>query len=586
MPNQWKLTNLYKSEKDPQIQKDIEQSTNLVKEFVTKWENNKEYTQEPKVLKIALDEYEKLASNPVYEKPLLYFALRSYLDQTDTDIKAENNKLSDIYTKLENDIQFFDLKISKISKQNQKKFLEYEPLKPYHHYLEHLFLESKYLLSDKEEKVFNLTAKTSYSNWVDMLNELLDKQESTVIDENGKEVKIHYNDINKYLDSRVKKVRDYAAKEFNRINGKYSEIAEFEINSVLERKKINQDYRKIPRADLSRHISDDIETEVVDTLVNTVTKNFDISKQFYTKKAQLLDQKRLGYYERNVPLEGINQSYSFENALALVRETFEELDPQFADILDMFNSNGEYDVFPDKGKSGGAFCLSVNKNLPTYILLNYHESLEDVLTIAHETGHGINHVLSSKKQNSLNDGNPISLAEIASTFFEDFVLEKVLSNTKDEKTKKAILEKKIHDDTSTIFRQIAFYNFEKDLHKDFREKGFLSKDYISDLFCKHMEAYLGDAIEKDENMRNGWIYVSHFRRPFYVYSYASGLLISKALQAIVREDRKNIVYVKKFLESGSSKSPKELFSELGIDITKEAFWQKGINSIQDNLNKL
>ncbi len=586
MITKWNLKLLYSSQTDPQIQKDIDISTKNVQTFVKKWKTNKEYTKDPATLEKALHESEKLsATTGICDKPIYYFMMLNELDQTNPAVKARLNQITDIYTKLVNDIQFFDLNISKIPKSRQKKFLEYSGLKPYRHLLEQSFLSSKYILSDKEEKIFNLTSKTSHSNWVDMLTELLSKQKMIVLDEKLKKVEITYNEVNKYLDSQNKKIRDYAAKEQNRVNSRYVEIAEFEINSVLEDKKVSDDYRKIPRPDLTRHIADDIESEVVDTLIQTVTENFDITRAYYKRKAELMGVKKLAYYERNVPLPGASMKYEYPEAMAFVKKTFKNLDTEFETIVETFVKNGQYDVYPANGKSGGAFCTSINRNLPTYILLNFKNQLEDILTIAHESGHGI-HTELAKKQDALNDGYPTSLAEIASTFFEDFVLTEVLKDTKDEKVMQAILDKKIHDDTASIFRQVAFYNFEKELHNDFREKGFLTKEYISDLFCKHMKAYLGNAVAEDESMRNGWIYVSHFRRFFYVYSYASGLLISKALQKMVKSDKKNIVYVKRFMESGSTQSPRELFKDIGIDITKKEFWLNGIDEIKALLNKL
>ena len=474
--------------------------------------------------------------------------------------------------------------ISKVSKNQQKLFLNSNILKEYKHFLESLFLSSKYLLSDKEEKIFNLTSKTSHSNWVNMISELLDKQELLVLDEDGKSKrKISYNEISKYLNSQKKKVRDFSAKEFNRINSKYTEIAEFEINSVLERKKVSDEYRNIPRPDLTRHIADDISSEVVDKLVQIVSANFNLSKRYYNIKANHLNQKSLGYHERNVPLGKTGKEYEYKDAICLIKRTFKNLDPQFYNIVEKFEEYGHYDVYPKKNKSGGAFCISISKNLPTFILLNHKDKLNDLLTIAHESGHGI-HSEMSKVQNSLNTGYPIFLAEIASTFFEDFVLEEILKNA-DDNLRFSILAEKLNSDISTIFRQVAFYNFEKELHSKFREKGFLNLENISNIFCKHMNSYLGDIVLQDEGMKNGWIYWSHLRSFFYVYSYASGLLISKALQSMVREDRKNIRIIKEFLSSGSSKSPVELFNHMGIDITKKDIWIKGIKEVETLIDK-
>ncbi len=579
----WNLKRLYTSDNDPQIDIDIREDTNKITLFANKWKNNKDYTYHPGVLRNALDELESLSQD--INKPYYYFLLRKEQDQTDGNIKERFNKIVDIYTKLENNILFFELNIAKISKSKQAVFLKSEALREYKHHLEQIFASSKYLLSEKEETVFNLLGKVSHSNWSDMLSELLDKQVLNIIDENNNELKISYNEVSKYLNSFDKNVREIAGKEFDRVNSKYLEIAEFEINSILESKKISDDYRKINRPDETRHLSDDIESDVVDTLLETISSHFDISQRYYKIKAKMLSQNKLRYHERNIPVTSEQQIYDFPESISLVKKVFGNLDTEFKDIVKKFEKEGSYDVFPREGKSGGAFCINISKSLPTYILLNHTGRLNDVLTIAHESGHGI-HAELSNCQNQLNSGHPISLAEVASTFFEDFVLDDILSNSDDDELKKSILMEKLNGDISSIFRQVAFYNFEKDLHKSYREKGFLSKEFICELFCKHMKSYLGDAVEVDDGMRYGWMYVSHFRRFFYVYSYASGLLISKGLQSLVRDDKKNIQKIKEFLKSGSTLSPKDVFKKIDIDITNREFWERGLKEMENNLNNL
>ena len=585
MNTEWNLKQLYKSTKDPQIEIDIGMSKKKVSDFVEKWEKDKEYLKSPSVLKKALDEYERLNESPgIYDKPLYYFSLLNALDQSDVETKGKLNQLTEQSVLLYNRVQFFELNLSRVEKKTQEIFLNSPLLKEYNHYLESLFKQGKYTLSDKEEKVFNLTSKTSYSNWVSMISELLSKQTLEVLNEDGKKEMISYNETSKYLNSEDRKVRDFAAKKFNKINKKYSEIAEFEINSILERKKVSDNYRGIPRPDLLRHLSDDIDSEVVDTLIDVVSKNFDISKEYYKRKAKLLNQKTLGYYERNVPLGKIKKKYSYKESMALVQKTFKNLDPEFLNILNSLKKTGQYDVFPKEGKSGGAFCITVSKTLPTFVMLNHNDNLNDVLTIAHESGHAI-HSTMSKNQNSLNCSYPTSLAEIASTFFEDFVLDEILKDA-DEKLRFTILAEKLNGDISTIFRQVAFYKFEKELHKEFSQKGYLSRDLISEIFCKHMSSYLGESVKKDESMKYGWVYWSHLRMSFYVYSYASGLLISKYLQNRVKKDLSFIQEFKKLLKAGSSKSPEDIFMELGIDIRKESFWQNGLDSVRDSLLSL
>lgn len=585
MQKNWNLKLLYTDITDPQIDIDIKKSQKTVEKFVRKWKSNTQYLKDPKILSITLKEYEQLTYDPgICTKPSYYIFLSRSLNQEDPIIKSKENLLHSISLKLANSIQFFTLNISKISRSKHSMFLNSPYLKDYKHFLQSSFNDAKYLLSDKEERIFNLKSKTSYGNWVEMTSELLQKQNMVVLDEEGKTKKISYSEVSRYLDSKDQKVRDFAAREFYKINSKYLEIAGFEINSILENKKIGDEYRKIPRADLPRLLSDDMDLDTVDTLRETVTNSFNISQRFYKLKSKLLKQDSLAYYERNVNFGGIQKEYPFDESIEIVKKVFEKLDREFVEILETYISNGQYDVYPKKSKQGGAFCVSVGGKYPTYILLNHNCRLQDTLTIAHESGHGI-HTEYSNRQNPLNQGYSTACAEVASTFFEDFVLESI-SEGLSKKEKDLLLFKSLEEDISTIFRQIACYNFELELHRQFKEKGFLSIKEISQIFSEEMSKYLGSSVLKDKHMQAGWIYWSHIRSFFYTYSYSSGLLISKYLQNLVRDDRKNIEYVKNFFKAGDSKSPREIFLDMGIDISKKDFWEKGLSSIEQKLTYL
>ena len=585
MQKNWNLKLLYNDINDKDIQRDIDESKKNVKLFVKKWKNNNEYLKNPKTLSIALKEYEELIQEyGICTKPSYYIFLSREIDQENPLLKAKANLLHSTCLELGNSIQFFLLNISKIPKQKQKLFLESEDLKIYKHFLLSSFNQAKYLLTDKEEKIFNLESKTSYANWVNMLSELLQKQSIKILNEKGIKKEVSYSEISKYLDSSKKEVRDYTAEQFYKVNNRYAQIAEYEINSILENKKISDEYRKIQRVDLPRLLSDDMEPNTVDTLRSVVTDSFDISQRFYKLKAKLLKQDFLAYYERNVKVDDIKQEFSFEKSINIVKEVFKKLDKEFFDVVQMYESQGQYDVYPKTGKEGGAFCVGVGSKYPTYILLNHNDRLQDVLTIAHESGHGI-HTEYSNNQNPLNQGYSTACAEVASTFFENFVLENISENLS-EKEKDLLLFKSLEEDVSTIFRQIACYNFELELHKQFRDKGFLSKDDISKIFTQEMSKYLGESVLKDKHMQLGWIYWSHIRSFFYTYSYASGLLISKYLQNLVKEDTQNIKYVKEFFKAGDSKSPKEIFLDMGMDISKKEFWEIGLKEVEEKLSYL
>ncbi|MDQ7021910.1 MAG: M3 family metallopeptidase [Candidatus Dojkabacteria bacterium] len=249
-----------------------------------------------------------------------------------------------------------------------------------------------------------------------------------------------------------------------------------------------------------------------------------------------------------------------------------------------FHDNGQVDVFSKKGKRSGAFCSYYTKKTPVYVFLNHSDNLNNVLTLAHEFGHAFHFVLSKENQDELNNDFPMATAETASTFFEDFVLEEVLQDATEEE-QLSIMTKKLNDDISTIIRQVACYNFEKDIHNEFRSIGYVSKERFGELFSKNMSAYMGSSVEKSDGSQNWWVYWSHIRQYFYVYSYAFGLLASKALQKEVKKDPKNIEKMKTFLSAGSSKSPKDLFKDLGINVSSAKVWNDGLDEVEELLNR-
>jgi oligoendopeptidase F len=479
-------------------------------------------------------------------------------------------------------MQFFTLKLSRIDKKTQKDFLNSSLLADYRHYLERLFAASKYLLSDDEEKIMNLKESPSYTNWVRMTSSMLSSEVREVKNEDKKKVNANFSQITSLIDSKDKIVRDSAAKAFNEILKKYLQVAEAEINSILENKKVDDELRGIKRPDEARHIVDDIDTSAVDHMIDAVTERFDIPRRYYRLKAKAMGLSKLKYHERNVPMGDFKSTYSFGKSTTLISDAFHRLDPVFKDIFNDLLEGSQIDVYPRKGKVAGAFCSSRFLGLPTYILINHQGNLHDVLTLAHESGHAINYELMKNKQNSLNYGMPLSTAEVASTFFEDFVLNDLLLNA-DPVDKKSLMMMKLNEEVSTIFRQVACYRFEQELHKAYREKGFLSSQDIGKLFSKHMKAYMGDYVDFSEGSDNWWVHWHHIRYFFYNYSYASGLLISKYLQKQVRKDSGFTLNIKGFLEAGEEKSPKKIFNKLGIDISDKNFWKQGLLEIEDFL---
>jgi len=581
---EWNLSELFSSDNDPNIEKERKQVEQACLNFSKKWKS-KDYLKDPKILLEALNEYEELHRKYGTDgKEEYYFYLRSKQDQTDPKIKAKYNNIKESSTKMSNELQFFSLRLAKIPEKTQKIFLQDKELKKYHHYLKRLFDEAKHLLTEDQEKIMNLKSETSYAQWVRMTSSFLSKEECEVLSEDGKKSKEPFPKLLSLISSQKKEVRDKAAEAVNHVLKKHSDVAEAELNAILQNKKINDELRKIPRPDYTRHLADDIETEVVDAMTDAVSSRFDIAKRYYQLMAKLLNLPHLEYHERLVPYGNMDKHSSYEDSVQLVHKVINNLDNKFGEIFKKFVTNGQIDVYPRKGKKEGAFCIQYLLTQPTYIMLNHTDKLRDVLTIAHETGHGINNELVKEKQHSLYNDTPLSTAEVASTFMEDFVLQEIMKEADDE-LKLSILMKRLNDDVSTISRQVACYLFEKELHKEFREKKYLSKEEIGKIFQKNMISYMGPAVEQSPGSENWWVYWQHIREFFYVYSYASGLLISKAMQSAVKKDPKFIEKVKEFLAAGTSESPKETFKKMNIDITKKEFWLNGLDEIDQLLKE-
>jgi oligoendopeptidase F len=576
----WNLTSLFTSDKDPKITKQRKKLQNEAQTFINKWQPRKDYLTKPTVLRQALDEYEYWSRNYSSDGNEGYYIwLRSQLDQNNPRLKAKLNDIINFSIQIENQMQFFPLRLSRISKKYHRIFLTHPKLAKYQHYLERLFAKSSHLLSEPEEKIVNLKYPTSHLNWTQMTQRFLAKVESTTLSESQKRQKHSFSQLVSLMNSPSKPVRDSAAGAFNRLLTNHLDVAEAELNSVLANKQVDDQLRSFPRPDQARHLADDIDSSVVDSLVKAVSDRFYISKAYYQLKAQLLHVKKLKYHERNVPYGRHHKRYSFTDSAKLTQKTLHHLDPEFSHTLNQMLSKGQIDVFPKKGKAHGAFCAHGLLIHPIYVLLNHTDKLQDVLTLAHELGHALNDALIQKSQHALNYFTPKSTAEVASTFFEDFVLQALLRKA-DPEERLALQMTKLNEDISSIFRQIAFYRFEQDLHKNFRSKHYLSHKQIGNLFSKHMQSYMGDFVEQSPGSQNWWLYVSHFRRFFYVYSYASGLLISKYLQNQVHQNPAFITQVKTFLSAGTSDSPQNLFKSLDINISDPQFWHQGLDEVE------
>lgn len=561
----------------------------LFNTFITKRKDDQSYLQSPEKLKEALDDYEKLQGGyglgsgsdfGVIGAESFYFRLKKTLNSSDESLTSASNQADEFATKMQNEILFFELSLSAITPSKQSELLASPLLVDYHHFLQKRFEESKYLLPPAWEKVLNVLTKTSYYNRDEMLDKMLSKQEA--IDPKTWETIPFELLLQRCSDLDLEK-RKRAADQVNSILSTHAEIAENEINSILEYKKEVDKLRNFSYPEQATYLRDDISPEVVETMVQQVSDSNEFSQSFYQLKAKLLWLQTLTYEEKNLPYGEVDKEYSFDEAVSIVHETLNEIDSEFWSIFSDFLQKGRVDVFPQKWKRGGAFCTDGPKNLPIYIMLNHTNKIRDVSTLIHEFGHGINAVL-NQKQNALNYGALISTAEVASTFFENVLIRKLQGSLSGEELlayRMSVLDTMVQ----TVHRQVAGFRFEQELHTTFRQQGYLSFQKIWELFKKHMSNYMGDIATFWPGSENRWIYRGHFRRFFYVYSYASGFLIAKSMESMLHQEKMSIQQLKDFLSAGTSDSPENTFKNLWIDIKKSEFRREGINEMKTYLQE-
>jgi len=578
MLKNWNLSLLYASKTDPQIERDLQTLESAIENFEKKYKNNKTHLSDEDALFEALTEYEKIEGLPEGSRPIMYFHYLSDLNSADQEVNAQLATLEQRYAKISNKILFFGLSLGTLPAPIQKQFLQSKKLEHFRYFLKTLFLESKYQLTEPEEKILTLKSLPSHSLWVDGQERLLNSQ---TVAFKGKQIPLAQAHMK--ISDLNKADRHALHKSMMETQKKISAFAEAEINAVITDKKINDELRGFQEPYSATILGYENDEKAIINFVDTVTAHFSIAHKFYDVKSRLLKMPRLTYADRAAKIGKTTTKYSFEKSAEIVSRAFKKVDPEFSAILARFLKNGQIDADSKKGKSGGAYCSSTT-GLPTFVLLNHADSADSVMTFGHEMGHAINSEL-SKSQTPLYEGYTISVAEVASTLFENFVFAEIFETLSD-KEKIIALHDRLQDDIQTIFRQIACFNFETELHRTIRAKGSLSKEEIGTLLNKHMSAYLGPRFKMTG--LDGYFFVnwSHIRRFFYVYSYAYGQLISKALYKKYQADKNYINEIKKFLSAGGSKSPEDIFRDIGIDTTKPDFFIAGLKSIEDDIKKL
>lgn len=577
---EWDFSLFYKKGlKDPAVEKDVQEIEKACRDFSKTYSKKADFLQNDSALAEALESYENLITKIGPAKPLYYLNLLLSVESQNNEAEALMNLLHDRVTKACNGILFFELRLGKIPKNIQDKFLKSPSLKKFHYFLDRLFLSAKYQLSEPEEKILNLKQTTSRGMWIDYSEKLINAQ---LVLWKGK--KIPLSEATGLIPSLPQKERYQLHKILFEKQKEISYFGEAEINAVMTNKKIDDELRSFKKPYESRAISTHLSLETVENVVNVVNKQMKISHKFYKLKARLLGLKIMIYADRAVGIGTSNKKMTFDESVSLFRQSLDQTHHIFRDMFDRLLENGQVDVYPKKGKTGGAFCASGVAN-PTFVLLNNVDNSHSFLTLAHEMGHAFHSELSKKTQSPIYQDYTISVAEVASTFFENIAFESLVEKV--SLKERVVLEfQRLQDDISTIFRQIACFNFELAIHEEVRARGSITKERLAKLHNEKMSEYLGPAVKLTD--LDGYMFVpwSHIRNYFYVYTYAYGQIISKALYTKYKKDKTFINSIIKFLGAGGSMSPDDIFKSIGIDTTRPQFFLDGLKEIDRDIDRL
>ena len=359
-------------------------------------------------------------------------------------------------------------------------------------------------------------------------------------------------------------------------------------NTLAKDKEIEDNWREFPQPWSSRNLSNQVEDEVVDALVSSITEAYPrLSHRYYSLKAKWMGGDRLDYWDRNAPLpDDDDRTIPWEEATSLVLDAYGRFSPDLAATGKMFFDNAWIDAPTRPGKSPGAFAHPTVPSAHPYLLLNYLGKTRDVMTLAHELGHGVHQVLAGD-QGALMANTPLTLAETASVFGEMLTFRSLLDAESDPKLRKILLANKVEDMINTVVRQTAFYQFEQKVHAE-RRDGELSADKLAEVWMSVQGESLGPALRFDDAYGVFWSYIPHFvHSPFYVYAYAFGDCLVNSLYAVYQDAETG--FAEKYLDmlrAGGTLRHKELLAPFGLDATDPAFWQKGLAVIGDFVDEL
>ncbi|MEH6630267.1 MAG: M3 family oligoendopeptidase [Halopseudomonas aestusnigri] len=504
-------------------------------------------------------------------------------NMSDPEVGKFFQSMQERSTSISTHILFFSLELNKLDEGALKEKIENSSLSKYAPWLRELRAQKDHQLSDELEGLLHEKSVSGRSAWVRLFDETMASLTFPFQDEDLSSAQI----LNK-LSNRDPKVRKEAAQSLGTVLGKNQRLFAHITNTLAKDKETEDQWRGFERPVSARNLANVVEDEVVDALVSSVSSSYeDLAHRYYKLKAKWFGVDQLPYWDRNAPLpDDDDDVINWDTARETVLNAYAGFSPKLAEVGQKFFDNPWIDAPVRPGKAPGAFAHPTVPCAHPYLLVNYQGRTRDVMTLAHELGHGVHQVLAGV-QGPLMADTPLTLAETASVFGEMLTFQSVLKKKADAKAKRIMLASKVEDMLNTVVRQVAMHQFETRVH-DERRNGELLPEQLGEIWMDTQRASLGPSIRFEDEYASYWSYVPHFiHAPFYVYAYAFGDCLVNSLYAVYQQSEDG--FAEKYLEmlsAGGSKRHKELLAPFGLDASDPDFWKQGLKVVSGFIDQL
>ena len=576
----WNLNDLYTATDAKELIRDLNWLEKECNEFAKSYEG-KLHTLSDKEMLTCIVRNEKISS--ISGRIISYAGLLYYQKTTDADRAKFLSDMQEKITVFTTKLVFFSLEINSLEDEFlDKLFTKNDQLARYKPVFEKIRAMKPYQLNDEIEKFLHDLGIVGDA-WEKLFDETIAGLTFKIGDES-----LNIEATLNLLTDQNRENREKATRELARVFSENIKVFTRVHNTQAKEKEIIDRWRGMPTAQMGRHLANQVEPEVVEALRNAVVKAYpEISHRYYELKRKWLGLEIMQVWDRNAPLPmESNKLVTWDEAQKVVTSAYTNFDSRMSDLITPFFNEGWIDAGVKPGKAPGAFAHPTVTDVHPYIMLNYLGKPRDVMTLAHELGHGVHQVLASS-QGQMLSSTPLTLAETASVFGEMLTFQQMLDQSCDKNERKVLLANKVEDMINTVVRQIAFYDFECKLHNA-RRSGELTPSDINSLWMSVQSESLGPAFEFVDGYETFWSYIPHFvHSPFYVYAYAFGDGLVNALYATYKENPKG--FEDKYfnlLSAGGSKHHKELLKPFDLDASDPKFWTKGLSMISRMIDEL